>query len=80
MRHKRKRKLNIAYLNSHFSKKPDKIQKPKSKIGDKERLSKFNKKIFHKGYTLDCRNICCKFNRANNASDLKKSIIKRVKM
>ena len=53
------------------SKKPDKIQKPKSKIGDKERLSKFNKKIFHKGYTLDCRNICCKFNRANNASDLK---------
>ena len=44
MRHKRKRKLNIAYLNSHFSKKPDKIQKPKSKIGDKERLSKFYKK------------------------------------
>ena len=51
MRHKRKRKLNIAYLNSHFSKKPDKIQKPKSKIGDEERLSKFNKKVFHKGYT-----------------------------
>ena len=33
------------------SKKPDKIQKPKSKIGDKERLSKFYKKVFHKGYT-----------------------------
>ena len=51
MRHKRKRKLNIAYLNSHFSKKPDKIQKPKSKIGDKKRLSKFKKKVFHKVYT-----------------------------
>ena len=51
MRHKRKRKLNIAYLNSHFSKKPAKIQKPKSKIGDKERLSKFYKNVFHKGYS-----------------------------
>ena len=47
----KKVKLNIAYLNSHFSKKPDKIQKPKSKIGDKERLSKFYKNLFHKGYT-----------------------------
>ena len=46
-----KKNEGIVYFNLHGDTKPS--SKPKFKIGDKVRISKYNRKVFDKGYTTN---------------------------
>lgn len=49
----KKERVSVAYLDPHFSKKLDKIQKTQFKISDKVRICnyKFKRKVLDKGWT-----------------------------